>query len=100
MASPAIGFAAGLFNGVSNTLSPVMAIYRLSLQLTTFDFVKSIALVFFAFTVAQTAAIAFAFAGSGIGLRVQDPINQQTFNRVPLALLTPIGLFLVAKALQ
>ncbi len=118
VASPAIGFAAGVLNGVSNTLSPIMAVYLLSLQLAKFDFVKSIALVFFAFKVAQTAAVwgwnlftparlwlsaaatAFAFAGFGIGLRVQDRINQQTFHRVLLALLTLIGLLLVAKTFQ
>ena len=118
VASPAIGFVAGVLNGVSNTLSPIMAIYLLSLQLAKFDFVKSIALVFFAFKVAQTAALwgwnlftparlwlsvaatAFAFAGFGVGLRVQDRINQPTFNRVLLALLTLVGLLLVAKTFQ
>ncbi len=116
--SPAVGFVAGVLNGVSNTLSPIMAIYLLSLQLAKFDFVKSIALVFFAFKVAQTAAVwgwnlftparlwlsaaatVFAFAGFGIGLRVQDRINQRTFNRVLLVLLTVIGFVLAAKALS
>jgi uncharacterized membrane protein YfcA len=117
VASPAVGFAAGVLNGVSNTLSPIMAIYLLSLQLAKFDFVKSIALVFFSFKVAQTVAVwkwnlftparlwlsaaatVFAFAGFGIGLRVQDRINQRTFGRVVLVLLTVIGLLLLAKAL-
>lgn len=117
VASPAVGFVAGVLNGVSNTLSPIMAIYLLSLQLAKFDFVKSVALVFFAFKVAQTAAVwkwnlltparlwlsaattVFAFAGFGIGLRVQDRINQQAFRRVLLALLTVVGVLLLAKAL-
>ncbi len=116
--SPAVGFAAGVLNGVSNTLSPIVAIYLLSLQLAKFDFVKSIALVFFSFKVAQAAAVwgwnlftparlwlsavatAFAFAGFGIGLRVQDRINQRTFNRVLLVLLTLIGLLLLGKTFQ
>jgi len=116
--SPAVGFAAGVLNGVSNTLSPIMAIYLLSLQLAKFDFVKSIALVFFSFKVAQTVAVwgwnlftpariwlsvvatVFAFVGFGVGLRVQDRINQQTFNRVLLVLLTLVGILLLAKTLQ
>ncbi len=116
VASPAVGFAAGVLNGVSNTLSPIMAIYLLSLQLAKFDFVKSIALVFFSFKLAQMAAlwkwnlftparlrlsvatILFAFAGFGLGLLVQDRIDQRTFGRVLLVLLTGIGLLFLAKA--
>lgn len=116
--SPAVGLVTGVLNGVSNTLSPLMAIYLLTLQLAKFDFVKSIALVFFSFKVAQVGAVwrwnlftpgrlwlsavavAFAFAGFGLGLRVQDRINQRTFNRVLLTLLTVMGLALIAKVLR
>ncbi len=116
--SPAVGFVAGVLTGVSNTLSPIVAIYMLSLQLAKFDFVKSVALVFFSFKMAQVGAVwkwhlftpdrvwlsagatAFAFAGFGIGLRVQDRINQRTFNRVLLALLVIIGLLLAGKAFR
>ena len=116
--SPVVGLAAGVLTGVSNTLSPIVAIYMLSLQLGKFDFVKSVALVFFSFKVAQVAAVwrwhlftperlwlsgaatAFAFAGFGIGLRVQDRINQTTFNRVLLVLLVIMGVLLVGKALR
>ncbi len=117
VASPAVGFLAGLLNGVSNMLSPIMAIYLVSLQLAKFDFVKSISLAFFAFKLTQVAAVwswhlftpgrlwlsaaatAFAFAGFGVGLRLQDRINQRTFHRVILALLTLFGIMLLAKAL-
>ena len=116
--SPMVGLLAGLLTGVSNTLSPIVAIYMLSLQLAKFDFVKSVALVFFAFKVAQTAAVwrwnlftparlwlsaltmLFAFAGFGIGLYLQDRINQRTFNRVLLVLLTVMAVLLAAKAIR
>ncbi len=116
VASPTVGFAAGILNGISNTLSPIMAIYLLSLQLAKFDFVKSIALVFFSFKLAQMAAVwkwnlftperlalsvattVFALTGFSIGLRVQDRINQLTFHRALLVLLTGVGLLMLAKA--
>jgi hypothetical protein len=114
--SPAVGLAAGILTGVSNTLSPIVAIYMLSLRLGKFDFVKSVALVFFSFKVAQLAAVwrwqlftperlwlsaaatAFAFPGFGLGLRVQDRKHQRTFHRVLLVLLVLMGVLLVAKA--
>jgi hypothetical protein len=117
LVSPGVGFAAGVLTGVSNTLSPIVATYMLSLQLAKFDFVKSVALVFFSFKMAQVVAVwrwnlftldrlwlsaaatAFAFAGFGIGLRVQDRIHQRTFNRVLLVLLALMGALLVAKAI-
>jgi len=116
--SPVVGLVAGILTGVSNTLSPIVAIYMLSLQLGKFDFVKSVALVFFSFKMAQVGAVwrwqlftadrlwlsaaatAFAFAGFGIGLRVQDRIVQSTFNRVLLVLLVLMGALLVAKAIR
>ncbi len=118
LVSAGVGFLAGVLTGVSNTLSPIVAIYMLSLQLAKFDFVKSVALVFFSFKVAQVGAVwrwnlftldrlwlsagatAFAFAGFGIGLRVQDRINQQTFNRLLLGLLVLMAVLLAAKALR
>jgi uncharacterized membrane protein YfcA len=38
-------------------------------------------------------------AGFALGLRVQDRLDQRTFNRAVLAFLTALGLWLVARSI-
>lgn len=116
--SPIAGFTGGFLNGMTNAAGPVLAAYLYSLKLPKTEFVKSIATIFLATKIAQLVAVStwnlftpealrlslvvtlFIFAGFYAGLKAQDYVNQQTFNRGLLALLFVIGVVLVVRALR
>jgi uncharacterized membrane protein YfcA len=115
--SPFVGLLSGFLNGMTNAAGPSLAIYLYSLKLDKRTFVKSIATIFVVTKFSQLAAIStwnlfnwatfslsvqvllFIFAGFYAGIKAQDRINQQTFNRGLLSLLFVIGLLLVGRAL-
>jgi uncharacterized membrane protein YfcA len=115
--SPFVGFLSGFLNGMTNAAGPSLAIYLYSLKLEKRTFVKSIATIFVVTKLSQLAAIStwnlfnwatfslsvqvllFIVAGFYAGIKAQDRINQQTFNRGLLSLLFVIGLLLVGRAL-
>lgn len=115
--SPAMGFAGGFCLGLTNTMGPVMALYLHGLRLDKADFVKAISTAFIMAKFWQVIAIstwglftvealklslfvtAFILASFYLGLRVQDRVRQQTFNRAVLVLLIFTGLMLVYRAL-
>lgn len=115
--SPPAGFLSGFLNGMTNAAGPALAIYLYSLRLEKRVFIKSIATIFVITKASQLAAVStwnllnwgtltlsievtlFVLAGFYAGLKVQDRINQQTFNRGLLVLLCMIGIVLIARAL-
>lgn len=115
--SPIFGFISGFLNGMTNAAGPTLAIYFYSLKLEKRFFVKSIATIFFVTKIAQLAAVStwnlfnwntltlslqvvlITLIGFFAGLKTQDRVNQKTFNRGLLVLLTIIGIILIARAL-
>jgi uncharacterized membrane protein YfcA len=113
-----IGFLSGFLNGITNASGPVLAIYLYSLRLEKREFIKSIATIFVFTKVSQLAAVStwnlfnsatlllslqvtlFTLAGFYVGLKTQDRIHQQTFNRALLILLFVIGVTLLGRALS
>jgi uncharacterized membrane protein YfcA len=102
---------------LTNAAGPTLAIYLYSLKLEKRTFVKSIATIFVVTKISQLVAIStwnlfdwhtitlsvqvllFTLAGFYAGLKAQDRVNQQTFNRGLMVLLFVIGLILVGRAL-
>ena len=113
-----VGFISGFLNGVTNAAGPALAIYLYSLRLEKREFIKSIATIFVFTKVSQLAAVSswnlfngstlmlslqvtlFTLAGFYAGIKTQDRINQQTFNRALLILLFVIGVTLLVRALS
>lgn len=114
--SPVCGFVSGFLNGMTNAAGPTLAIYLYSLKLEKRNFVKSIATIFVTTKLSQLVAIStwnlfnwytiklslvvllFSLAGFYAGVKAQDRVNQQTFNRGLLALLFLIGITLIVRA--
>lgn len=115
--SPLFGFISGFLNGMTNAAGPTLAIYFYSLKLAKRDFVKSIATIFVITKATQLIAVStwnlfnwntitlsiqvvlFTLLGFFAGLKTQDRVNQKTFNRGLLVLLTIIGMILIARAI-
>jgi hypothetical protein len=110
---PVCGFISGFLNGMTNAAGPTLAIYLYGLKLEKRTFVKSIATIFVTTKITQLVAIStwnlfnwhtitlsiqvllFTLAGFYAGMKVQDRVNQQTFNRGLLVLLTLVGSILI-----
>ncbi|HEY7219943.1 MAG TPA: sulfite exporter TauE/SafE family protein [Candidatus Binatia bacterium] len=115
--SPALGFLSGFLNGMTNAAGPTLAIYFYSLKLEKRTFVKSLATIFLTTKLTQLVAVStwnllnwqtlrlsalvilFTLAGFFAGIKAQDRINQKTFNRGLLVLLSLVGAILIARAL-
>jgi uncharacterized protein len=113
-----VGFVSGFLNGITNAAGPVLAIYLYSLRLEKRQFIKSIATIFVFTKMSQLAAVSswnlfnsstlmlslqvtvFTLVGFYAGIKTQDRINQQTFNRALLILLFIIGVTLLVRALS
>jgi uncharacterized membrane protein YfcA len=115
--SPPAGLISGFLNGMTNAGGPSLAIYLYSLKLPKRDFVKSIATIFVIMKATQLAAVStwnllnwntlslslqvtlLILLGFYVGVKIQDRVNQQTFNRGLLVLLFVIGTTLILRAL-
>jgi uncharacterized membrane protein YfcA len=115
--SPFVGFLSGFLNGVTNAAGPALAIYLYSLKLEKRTFVKTLATVFVTTKLSQLAAVStwnlfnwhtlrlsalvilFTLAGFFAGIKAQDRVNQKTFNRGLLVLMSIVGAVLIARAL-
>lgn len=111
-----VGFLSGFLNGMTNAAGPALAIFLYSLRLEKRQFIKSIATIFVFTKLSQLVAVSswnlfsgpilllslqvtlFTLAGFYAGLKAQDRVNQQTFNRSLLILLFVIGVTLVVRA--
>jgi uncharacterized membrane protein YfcA len=114
--SPPAGLISGFLNGMTNAAGPSLAIYLYSLKLEKKEFIKSIATIFVVTKASQLAAVStwnllnwqtlllslevtfLVLLGFYAGLKTQDRVNQQTFNRGLLFLLFGIGVTLVVRA--
>jgi uncharacterized membrane protein YfcA len=115
--APVAGLVAGVVGGLTNVPGTPLVIFFHALGMPKDDFVRSVAFTFGVFKVVQLAAVAFygllslrllaisvaltavALLSFGLGLRVQERLDQQTFNRVLLVALAVLGAWLVARAL-
>ena len=116
LSAPA-GLIGGFLNGMTNAAGPSLAIYLYSLKLEKRDFIKSIGTIFVVTKASQLAAVStwnllnwstlslsfevtlLVLLGFYAGLKIQDRVNQQTFNRSLVILLFAIGVILIARAL-
>ncbi len=116
LAAP-VGLAAGIMGGITNAPGTAIALYFVALGMDKKEFVRSIA---FTFLVVKTVQLATLFwygllgwhlvlgslglavaglAGFGLGLKLQDILDQRSFNRAVLVFLAALGVWLVARAL-
>jgi uncharacterized membrane protein YfcA len=116
--SPIFGLVSGFLNGMTNAAGPTLAIYFYSLKLEKRDFVKSVATIFMITKATQLVAVStwnlfnwdtltlslqvvlFTMLGFFAGLKTQDRVNQKTFSRGLMLLLTLVGIILIARALS
>jgi uncharacterized membrane protein YfcA len=114
--APPVGVLAGLVGGVTNVPGTPLVMYFYALGLPKPDFVRAVAVTFFVYKVMQLAALAWygalsvdlilpavgvtavALGAFSLGLRVQDRLEQRTFNRVVLVVLAALGLWLTVRA--
>lgn len=113
--SPPAGFAAGVIGGVTNSPATALVLYFHEIGLAKHDFISSIAFTFFFYKLVQLGAVtwygllpwsllgvsvaltAVALAGFAVGLRVQDRLDQRSFNRVVLVFLAVLGAWLLVR---
>jgi uncharacterized membrane protein YfcA len=117
LSAPA-GFAAGVIGGLTNAPVTPLVLYLQAIGLGKHEFVAAVALSSIFFKAVQLAAvtwyglltwslvglstvlIAVALGGFAVGLRVQDRLDQRTFNRAVLVFLAALGLWLLLRALR
>jgi uncharacterized protein len=116
LAAP-VGLVAGIMGGITNAPGTAIALYFVALGMEKREFVRSIAFAFLVVKTVQLASLAWfglfswdlvpaslgltaaAVAGFVLGARLQDRLDQRTFNRAVLAFLTVLGAWLVVRAL-
>jgi hypothetical protein len=116
--SPPAGFVAGVIGGVTNAPAPALVLYFHGIGLSKHDFISSVAFTFFFYKLVQLGAVTWygllpwpllwmsialtvvALAGFAVGLRVQDRLDQHTFNRAVLIFLAVLGAWLLVGALR
>ena len=115
--SPPAGFVAGVIGGVTNSPATPLVLYFHAIGLSKHDFVSSVAFTFFFYKLVQLGAVAWygllpwpmlglslaltavALVGFAAGLRVQDRLDQRSFNRAVLVFLAVLGAWLLARSL-
>ncbi len=115
--SPGAGLVAGIVGGVTNSPATPLVLYFHAIGLEKHEFVSSVALTFFLYKLVQLGAVswygllswpllwaslgltAISLAGFALGLRVQDRLEQRTFNSAVLAFLGLLGVWLLVSSL-
>jgi len=115
--SPIVGLIAGAVGGITNVPGTPLAIYFYALGLTKHQFVGAVAFSFLVYKAAQLGATAWyglltwpllgaslaltvaALGGFRVGLRLQDRLEPEAFNRAVLAFLAALGAWLVIRGL-
>lgn len=115
IAAPA-GFVAGVVGGVTNVPGTPLVLYFYALGLTKPEFVRAVATTFLIYKVVQLGTVAaygllpwsvaglsvalslVALGGFALGLRIQDRLDQRSFDRAILGFLALLGLWLVWRA--
>jgi len=116
LAAP-VGLVAGVMGGITNAPGTVLALYFVALGMEKREFVRSIAFTFLVVKSVQLVTLvwyglvswwlvlgslgltAAALAGFGLGVRLQDGLDQRAFNRAVLVFLTALGAWLVVRTL-
>lgn len=114
--SPPVGLLAGVIGGITNVPGTPLVIYFYALGMDKTEFVRSVAFSFVVYKVVQLGALvgfgaftvglvpatlgltAAGLAGFFLGLRIQDRLDQGTFNRVVLVCLGALGGWLILRA--
>ena len=109
---------AGVIGGVTNSPATALVLYFHGIGLSKHDFISSIAFTFFFYKLVQLGAVTWygllpwpllwvsmaltvvALAGFAVGLRVQDRLDQRTFNRAVLVFLAVLGAWLLVSGLR
>jgi uncharacterized protein len=115
LAAP-VGLAAGIMGGITNAPGTPIALYFVALGMEKKEFVRSIAFTFLVVKTVQLATLVWygllgwnlvlgslglagaALAGFAIGLRLQDRLDQRSFNGAVLVFLAALGLWLLARS--
>jgi uncharacterized membrane protein YfcA len=115
--SPPAGFMAGVIGGVTNSPATALVLYFHGIGLAKHDFISSIAFTFFFYKLVQLGAVTWygllpwsllwgsvaltvaALAGFAVGLRVQDRLDQRSFNGAVLVFLAVLGAWLLFRSL-
>ncbi len=115
--SPVAGFVAGVIGGVTNSPATPLVLYFHAIALSKHDFVSAVAFTFFFYKLVQLGAVAWygllpwpllwlsvaltavALVGFAVGLRVQDRLDQRSFNRAVLIFLGVLGAWLLVRSL-
>src|SRR6266850_606734 len=116
LSAPA-GFVAGVIGGITNAPATPLVLYFQAIGLSKHDFVSSVAFTFFFYKLVQLGAVSWygllpwsllwpsialtaaGLAGFAVGLRVQDRLDQRTFNRAVLGFLALLGAWLLIRSL-
>jgi len=116
-ASPVAGCVAGLVGGITNVPGTPLVLYFYALGLSKHEFVSAVAFTFVLYKIVQLAAVTWyglmtwkvlswslgltlvALAAFALGLRVQDRMAPETFNRAILVFLAVLGCWLVVRSL-
>jgi hypothetical protein len=114
--SPPVGLLCGVVGGVTNVPGTPLVIYFYALGMGKAEFVRSIAFSFLVYKAAQLVAVtqaglmsarlftlsvgatALGLGAFWLGLRVQDRVEQRTFNRAVLGFLAVLGIWLVIRS--
>jgi uncharacterized protein len=115
--SPSAGLVAGIVGGVTNSPATPLVLYFHAIGLEKHEFVSSVAFTFLLYKLVQLGAVswygllswsllwtslgltAVSLAGFAIGLRVQDRLEQRTFNSAVLGFLGILGVWLLVRNL-
>ena len=115
--APPVGLAAGVMGGITSAPGTALALYFVALGMDKREFVRSIAFTFLVVKAVQLASLgwygllgwplvlgslgltAAGLAGFGLGVRVQDRLDQRAFNRGVLVFLATLGVWLVVRTL-
>jgi len=111
-----VGLVAGLLGGITNVPGTPLVIYFYALGLAKQEFVRAVAITFMSFKLIQLGTVvayglltwsltglsvvlsAVALGGFALGLRIQDRLEQRTFDRAMLGFLALLGLWLVWRS--
>lgn len=115
--SPPVGLVAGIVGGITNVPGTPLVLYFYALGMGKAEFVRSIAFSFVVYKTTQLLAVTQAglmtaglfvlsvvatplgLGAFWLGLRVQDRVAQETFNRAVLGFLAVLGVWLLIRTL-
>jgi uncharacterized protein len=115
LAAP-VGLVAGIMGGITNAPGTPIALYLVALGMEKKEFIRSISFAFLVvkgfqlvtlvwygllgwqLVLASLGLAAVALGGFAVGVKLQDRLDQRSFNRAVLVFLAVLGAWLVAKA--